>query len=166
MEGILEILGKIGFDWKVALANLVNFLIIFFILKKYAFRPIGKTIKERQDKIDKGLSDAKKAEYALNTANVKKKEIIHSARDQAQKIVSSGDNEKKNIIRGAKDEAEKERENIIRNAKKDAMKEKKNAEDLFNKEASALVVSGIEKMVKSYVSAGKGEDIIKAMVRK
>jgi F0F1-type ATP synthase membrane subunit b/b' len=43
---ILGILGKIGFDWQVALANLVNFLIIFWILKKFAFKPVREILQK------------------------------------------------------------------------------------------------------------------------
>jgi F0F1-type ATP synthase membrane subunit b/b' len=64
-----EILGKIGFDWQVALANLVNFLIIVFLLKKFAFKPIAKIIQDRQNKINEGLENAKKAaEEAMKNA--------------------------------------------------------------------------------------------------
>ncbi|MBU4369492.1 ATP synthase F0 subunit B, partial [Patescibacteria group bacterium] len=55
-----RILGNLGFDWRMALANLVNFLIIFFVLKKYAFKPIKEKLEEREKKIKTGLEDAEK----------------------------------------------------------------------------------------------------------
>ena len=39
---LIEILSKVGFDWRMALSNLVSFLIVFFILKKYALEQINK----------------------------------------------------------------------------------------------------------------------------
>ena len=60
MVNIYEILGKIGFDWQVALASLVNFLIILFVLKKFAFKPIKKLIQERQNKINEGIEKEKR----------------------------------------------------------------------------------------------------------
>ena len=71
---ILDILGKIGFDWQVAVANLVNFLIIFFILKRYAFKPIANIIKERQDQVNEGLDNAKLAETNLMQAEQEKED--------------------------------------------------------------------------------------------
>lgn len=166
MEGLLAILGKVGFDWQVALANFVNFLIIFFVLKKFAFGPIGKVIEERRNKIEKGLTDAKEAELALNTANVKKKEIIRNAREEAKNIIVSSQEEKKSIIKDAKVEAITEKEKIVAQAKIEAEKERKNAEDLFNKEASVILISSMKKTLEGYVNAGKGEEIIKAMIKK
>jgi hypothetical protein len=55
------ILANLGFDWRVALANLVNFLVIILILKYFAFKPIAKIINEREDKIKKGIEDAERA---------------------------------------------------------------------------------------------------------
>ena len=163
--GLIGILGKIGFDWQVALANLVSFVIIFLILKKYAFGPIGKVIEERKKKIDKGLTDAEQAESLLKTAEIKKKEIIHSARDEAGKIVSTGTEDKKKIIAEARDEAESEKDRILFQARQDAEKEKQNAQDAFNKESASMMVDGLRKIVEGYVASGEGEDIIKAMVK-
>ena len=100
-----EILGKIGFDWHVALANLVNFLIIFFVLKKFAFTPIQKMLRERREKIEKGISDAQKAEKNLSRANIEKEEIIKEAQDNANRILSTSQADGKNLIKDAKTQA-------------------------------------------------------------
>lgn len=166
MDGLLSILGKVGFDWQVALANLVNFLIIFFILKKFAFKPIGKIIKERQEKIQKGLDDAKQAEAALSVAHNTKEEIIKEAKDEARKIVTNGEVLGKSIIKDAEAKAILEKENILKQARLDAEKEKQNMEDIFNKESADIIVSGVKSLVEGYVAKGQGEEIIKMMVKR
>jgi F-type H+-transporting ATPase subunit b len=166
MEGLLEILGKIGFDWQVALANLVNFLIIFFVLKKFAFKPIGKIIKERQEKIQKGLDDAKQAESALSVANSTKEEIIKEAKDEARKIVTNGEVLGKSIVKDAEAKALLEKENILKQARIDAEKEKQNMEEIFNKESADVIVAGMKSLMEGYVAKGQGEEIIKMMVKR
>lgn len=163
--GLVGILGKIGFDWQVALANLVSFVIIFLILKKYAFGPVGKVIEERKKKIDKGLTDAEQAESLLKTAEIKKKEIIHSARDKADVILKDSQEESKNLIRFAKEQAETEKSDILVQGRKDAEKEIENAKNDFNKESSEIIISGIKKIVEGHVAEGGGEEIIKEMVK-
>ncbi len=166
MDGLLSILGKVGFDWQVALANLVNFLIIFFILKKFAFKPIGKIIKERQEKIQKGLDDAKQAEAALSVAHNTKEEIIKEAKDEARKIVTKGEVLGKSIVKDAEAKAILEKENILKQARLDAEKEKQNMEDIFNKESADIIASGVKSLVEGYVAKGQGEEIIKMMVKR
>lgn len=87
MVGIYEILQKIGFDWQVALANLINFLIILFLLKKFAFKPIGKIIKDRQDRIDDGLTKAQEADARLKEVDAMAVGIIKNAKNESVAIV-------------------------------------------------------------------------------
>jgi F0F1-type ATP synthase membrane subunit b/b' len=55
MEILTDIGNKIGFDWRLALTHLINLLIIFFLLVKYAFPAIKKAVDERTKKIQEGL---------------------------------------------------------------------------------------------------------------
>lgn len=87
MNEILNILGSVGFNWHVALANFINFLIILFILNKFFFGKIGKMIQSRHDVIERGLSQASDAEKALSHAEEEKKLIINSAHKDGHDII-------------------------------------------------------------------------------
>jgi F-type H+-transporting ATPase subunit b len=91
MNQILNILGSLGFNWHVALANSFNFLIILYLLNKFFFRKIGATIDTRQNIIDRGLNQARDAERALASAEDKKSEIIKAARLERDIIVANGE---------------------------------------------------------------------------
>lgn len=160
----MEILNKIGFEWHVALANLVNFLIIFFVLKKFAFGPISKMIRERREKIEKGILDAQVAEKNLSVANMQKEDIIREAKDNAKNVIAQSQADGKDIVKVAKDKAILEKEEILKQAKLDAEKEKKSGDEAIRKEAAELVSAGVRKMVEGYVAQGKGEEIINAMI--
>ncbi len=105
MVNLYEILQKIGFDWQVALANLFNFLLILFLLKKFAFKPVGKMIKDRQDKISEGLQKAEEAEIRL-------KEVDAIAKKHLQKA----DAESLELIKSAKLRAQKLEESLVKRA--------------------------------------------------
>jgi len=99
-----DVLGNLGFDWKVALANLVNFLIIYYLLRNVVFKKLGHAIKERQEKIQKGLDDAKKAESALVMAESEKEEILKKAQKESKNITEEADKKAKVIISDSKKE--------------------------------------------------------------
>jgi F-type H+-transporting ATPase subunit b len=86
---ILEVLGKIGFDWRVALVNLFNFLIVFLILKKFAFKPIENILERRRKKIEQGLKDAKKSRDILLQTEDLSEDIIKKAKNDANLIVAN-----------------------------------------------------------------------------
>jgi F-type H+-transporting ATPase subunit b len=91
MSEILNILGSVGFNWHVALANFFNFLIILFLLNKFFFKKIGKTIDTRHTIIERGLNQARDAEKALANAEEEKKNILKDARQERDSIVANGE---------------------------------------------------------------------------
>lgn len=91
MDQILNILGSVGFNWHVALANFVNFLIILFILNKFFFGKIGKVIQTRREVIERGLSQASDAEKALSHAEEEKGHIINKAHKDGHDIIAKAE---------------------------------------------------------------------------
>ena len=144
---ILEILGKIGFDWQVAIANLVNFLIIFFILKRYAFKPIAKIIKERQDKVNEGLDSAKLAETNLMQVEQEKEKIVMQARQDANEVVASAKDQADALFVSKTADATKEHDRLVEEGKKKAQKEFDRMEQEVRAQAAGLIVSSVEKIL-------------------
>ena len=91
MNEILNILGSVGFNWHVALANFVNFLIILFLLNKFFFGKIGKTLSERESIIERGLTQAHEAERKLANAEEEKNVIIKGANKEKDAILGNAE---------------------------------------------------------------------------
>lgn len=157
---MLEILGKIGFDWQVALANLFNFVIIFLILKKFAFKPIFRIINERQQKIDQGLDDAEKAKTDLVQAEEIKKLKLDEAKSKANQIIGDAQKHGDKIISLSEIDAEKAKKEILKDGQKELDDQKKKMEKQLEKEVSEMVLSGIEKVLKENLSKTEKEKII------
>lgn len=157
---MLEILGKIGFDWQVALANLFNFVIIFLILKKFAFKPIFRIINERQQKIDQGLDDAEKAKTDLVQAEEIKKLKLDEAKSKANQIIGDAQKHGDKIISLSEIDAEKAKKEILKDGQKELDDQKKKMEKQLEKEVSEMVLSGVEKVLKENLSKTEKEKII------
>lgn len=161
-----ELISTFHIDWKLMIAQIVNFAFVFGLIYWLAAKPLSKLIKDRTKEITDGLDNAKKAESELANANIKKEEIIREGKEDAKKIISISQADGKEIVKESKDKAIIEKEEIIKQAKIDALKEKQNADDQVRKEAAELVSSSVRKVIEGYVEKGKGEDIIKAMLIK
>lgn len=115
----MEILNQFGFEPVLFLAQIVNFLILAFIFKKFLYKPILKTLKERQKKIAKGLEDAETAAKDKADAEAQKEVILVKASKEAEKIIDDtkkgAEELKDKIIAEARNEAEK----VIAAAKKE-----------------------------------------------
>ena len=161
-----ELITTFHIDWKLMIAQIVNFGLVLGLLYWLAAKPLSELMKNRTKEITDGLDNAKKAEADLADAHVKKGEIVREAKNDAKKILDASHADGKEIIKEAKDKASIEKEDIIKQAKIDAEKEKKHAEEEVRREAAELVKEGMKKMVEGYVTTGKGEDLIKAMLAK
>lgn len=161
-----ELISTFHIDWKLMIAQIVNFGLVFALLYLLVAKPLGKLMKDRTQEITDGLENAKKAELEVANANLKREEILREAKDSAKNVITQSQADGKDIVKEAKDKATLEKEEIIRQAKLDAEKEKKTGDEAIRKEAAELVSAGVRKMVEGYVAAGKGDEIINAMLAK
>ena len=163
MEQILNILGSVGFNWHVALANFINFLIILFLLNKFFFGKLGKVITNRQEVIERGLAQASEAEKALTKADEKKKEIIHEAKRESHAIVTEAEFQAQAIASEIKNEAELE---IA--ARSQALLEKEaglkaKVEKDFAEQAPALVAKMYEQTLRENMTVENNNMLVASM---
>lgn len=161
-----ELISTFHIDWKLMIAQLVNFGLVFALIYWLAAKPLSKLMHDRTKEITDGLDNAKKAEALVANADIKKDEIIREAKESAKQIVTISQADGKEIVKEAKDKANIEKAEILKQAKIEADKEKKAAESEVKREAAVLVSSSVRRVMESYVEKGKGEEIIKAMLAK
>lgn len=152
-------------DWKLFIAQLVNFAIVFSVLYFLAFKPLVKTMSDRTEKIDKSLKDADEIEKRLALTEKERGEIIAAAKKQANLIVEEankrGEERKGELIVKAKEEigqvinAEKER---IARDKAETLKE-------IKQEVAGLVVMTVEKLLDEKMTSDKDRELIKKLVK-
>ncbi len=160
-----EVLGKLGFDWKVALANLVNFLIIYFLLRNVVFKKLGHAIKERQEKIQKGLEDARRAESALVVAESEKDSILKDAHKESRGITEEATLQAKNIIALAKKEGLQEVDKMKESALLDIKKLTNETEKKLQKDFVNMVLDGVEKVSLNQMDKQKSQAFTESLLR-
>ena len=65
-----SIIATFHIDWKIIIAQVLNFGVVFGVLYLFALKPLMKVMRERTEKIEKGIKDAKENAEVLN--NTKK----------------------------------------------------------------------------------------------
>jgi F-type H+-transporting ATPase subunit b len=161
---MLETLSKVGFDWQVALANFVNFVIIFLVLKKFAFGPILKIINERQHKINQGLEEAEKARTNLLMSEETGKEYITNAKKDANSIIIEARQKGDNIISELKNEAIELKSNIIKEGEQQVENKKNSLRKELEVETSEIIVNGIEKILKNKLTREQEQNYIESFL--
>ncbi len=147
MDVVTNALSALGFDIQVAVANLVNFAIIFFLLNKYLFPNIAKTINERKKMIQDGIDNATKAETRLAQVAEERNQVLALAQDEALALRVEAMKEKHKRMQEADDEAVA----MIAKAKHllalELDNERKNDNAEFARESARAVSQAVEKII-------------------
>jgi len=138
-------------DWKILIAQAINFGIVFALLYFFALKPLKKIMGERTTTIEGGISDAKaNAEILKNT----KKEydgIVAKARLEAHAIFQEGKKEAEIKKAEMLALAQKDVDTMIINGKKTLESEKTKMIEEAKGEIVSLVVKATEKLLESNV---------------
>jgi len=152
-------------DWRLLIAQAINFAIVLAILYFFAFKPLVKTMSDRTTKIDQSLKNADEIEKRLALTEKERTDIINAAKKQANAIVEEasarGDDRKNELVAKAKEEIGQaintEKEKIARD-KAETLKE-------IKKEVAELVVLTVEKLLNEKMTGDKDRELIKKLVK-
>ncbi|MFN5665475.1 MAG: F0F1 ATP synthase subunit B [Bacteroidota bacterium] len=126
----------------------VTFSIVLWLLSKYAWKPILKSIREREDSINNALNaadDARKQMDALKSDNEK---LLAEARKERDRLLKEASEMKDSIIAQAKKSADDEARRLIANANDAIDKAKLNAMNELKSQVAVLSVDMAEKILR------------------
>ncbi len=96
---------------------LLAFSILLWLLGKFAWKPIMKSLKEREDKIDDALHAADKAREDMKKLKFSNEKLLNEAKEERDAILRDARKVKEKIIEDARDKANEEANRIVENAK-------------------------------------------------
>ncbi len=105
-------------DVPMIIAQAVNFLLVAFILYRFAFKPILATIEERQEKIASGLAYAEEMKEKLAEAERKHEETVRKAQQQSQKIVQEARDDARSLAEKQRQDTAAQVEEMLRKGRK------------------------------------------------
>lgn len=93
----MEVLETFGVQPVLLLAQIVNFVILLLLLKKFAYKPIMKVLDERKYKIETSMRQAEEVEKKLAETEKKQTEIIGNAERESTKIIEEANSAAKKL---------------------------------------------------------------------
>jgi F-type H+-transporting ATPase subunit b len=85
----MEALKNFGVDWPFFIAQLVNFAILFFLLKRFLYKPILDMLEKRRVEIEEGLANAKKMAEDSKKFDEAHAILMQKAKKESQSIVEN-----------------------------------------------------------------------------
>ncbi len=87
MDILSQIFATFGVTWPKLIAQIILFLVVYFILSKFAFKPILAMLEERRRRIEEGQNNAEKIKRQLAEAELRYQEILRKANDDAGRLL-------------------------------------------------------------------------------
>jgi len=145
---------------------LLSFAIVFFILKKYAWKPIMNMLYEREQSIELALKTAEKARKEMENLKASNDRIISEAYAEREKIFSDAQKIKEKIVGEAREQAIKEKDKILNDARMTIEAEKNTAIREIRNVAAELSVQVAEKIIRHELSNDqKQKELVEQMIR-
>lgn len=144
----------------------LSFLILLFLLTKFAWKPVMKAIKERETSIESALASAEKAKLEMTRLTNENEQLLKEARAERDVILKEAKELKDKIVSEAKAEAQQEGTKLIAQAKREINDQKLKALAEVKNQVSSLSIDIARKvLVKEFENQGKQEEFVSDLLK-
>ena len=155
----MEIFKSFGIQPVLLLAQIVNFLIILFLLKKFFYKPIIKILDDRKQRIAESLQNAQTIEERLKKTEEKSAQILDETRKNAQELLDETKKEAERISTQAQAENRKTIEQTIAQATKQIESQRLQMRKQLQKETLGLVLEVVKKVLERSLKPKERQDL-------
>ena len=135
-----------GFNLWMFLSQVISFVIVALLLKRFAYKPILAILEERRQRIAEGLLNAEKIKQQLAEAEQRHAEILAKANAQAQKMIDEARESAEHVGERKQQEAIAAAEQIIAKAQEASAIERERVMTELKRELGRLVVDTTAKV--------------------
>jgi F-type H+-transporting ATPase subunit b len=156
---------KLGIEPKLLLAQIVNFLIIIFVLSKLLYKPILQMLSKRKKEIEEGLNLTEKMRQEEEKFQQKKQKMLENARSEGQTILEEARKQSKEEEKEILAAAHKEAERIIEKGKEDVGRLKVEMEKSVKVSAIDLAVAMSKRLLTNILTGDDKHKLIAKHVK-
>jgi|SRR5258706_4840157 F-type H+-transporting ATPase subunit b len=139
---------QFGLYWPNFIAQVILFVIVYFVLRKYAFRPIVTMLEERRRRIEEGQLNAERIKKQLAEAQAKYEEILARANAESQRLIEEVRQSGDRLAEQKRQQAIAEAEQIMTKARESIEQERERTMVELKRDFGRLVVEVTEKVTK------------------
>ena len=138
--------------------TLIAFLIVFFILKKFAWKPILSSLKERETSISAAISSAEKIKAEMALMKSENEALLAQAREERAGMIKEAKDTTAKMISEAKDKAKVEYDRILADAQLSIQQQKNAALIDVKNQVGQLVIEVSEKVLRRELANRKEQE--------
>lgn len=144
--------------------TLLAFLVVFFLLRKFAWKPILQGLGDREKGIADSIATAERVKGEMTQLKSENEKLLAEAREERTKMLREAKETKDRLISEAKEQAKIEANKIITDAQQQIQQQKMAALTEVKNEIGSLAVEVAEKILRRQLSAAEGQDAYMKML--
>lgn len=161
----MEITKEFGVNPVLIGAQIVNFLIILYLLKRFMYKPILQVLKNRENTIREGLKKAEEAQLLMEKTKEEERKILKKASENASKILEEAKAHAEEIGKEAEKRAAIQTEKMIQDAQEHIERDTKMAQEMLAKHVSTLAVGILKRSIASLLTEREKREVIEKALK-
>lgn len=136
-----KIVDKFGLHWSLFISQLVAFLIVCFLLKKFAYGPVMEMLEQRKQRIEDGEAKLLEIEKKLEESEAQKAALLEKANVDAKRMITEAKDSATALSEQKAQEAVAQAQTILNKAQEAARAERAAMAAELKQEFGRLVVA-------------------------
>jgi F-type H+-transporting ATPase subunit b len=158
-------ISSLGLNVKSFVFQLITFLIVLLILRRWVFPKLVATLEERRKVLEQSLEQARQTEETLHKTEANAVRILSKARDEADTALSDAQIRAKEIIAEAEKSGDEAASRIVKEAEAHLGQERAKLKDELKEELADLVVQTTEKVISKKLSSQEDMGLINDSIK-
>ena len=147
IDTFINLFNVFHIEWPMLVAQMVNFLVVAYILYRFAFRPVMNIIEQRQKEINDGLQYAEEMKHKLAETDKKYAETMKKGSQEAQQMIDEARVHAEELMKKHTQESVRKAEDILTHARSAAVQEREKVMEEAHQELKALLVETTSKVL-------------------
>ncbi len=159
-----EYLQFVSIDTWTMIFTLINFLVLFLLLKKFLFKPINNVLEKRADEIENTYKTVEKTKIEAEDLKTEYEERLKSAKEEADGIIKSAVINAQRRSDDIVNEASEKAQYIVEKSQKQIELDKKNAVNEAQSDIALLAVDIAEKIIGKKLDSKEDEQLVSDII--
>lgn len=160
-----KVIADFGIDWRLLAAQVVNFLILLFILKKILYKPVITLLDERKKKIEESLANAEKIQKELEETELRREKVLNEAIEEGKRIIAEASAQGNALMVESQNKAKADMEAMMEQGRQMITGEKEKMTREVKADVARMIEMSMEKVLGSALDSKTQGKLVDDAVR-
>lgn len=157
-------LAALGLDWRALLFQVLNFGILLWLLKRFAYQPIIQILQERRQKIEEGLTTAEVMVTERQQLAEQKRMVLARVQTEAAALLKASHEKAHKLLAESEHQARVQQQQTLAETEAKISQRMAQAQRELRQELASLVAQAVEQIIDLKLDEGKDRELIESRI--